>query len=212
AKDVGFDTLGLSELSNFRATVVYGDTTGFYLTNGDTVKYTAELALERAPKLGDVYEIRTSGEFNEVVYAGEDKYEFSTKGHHVDSDELKMERIMVVPNPYVVTSQFERYVGSGSWNRKEIRFINLPEECTIEIYTLTGDRVKTIDHQSYSGGFNPPLGVTWAEHIARYPSGIGEARWDLITEENLEVSYGMYIYVVKTPDGLKHIGKMAIIK
>jgi len=33
-----------------------------------------------------------------------------------------------------------------------------------------------------------------------------------LTFENLEVSYGMYIYVVKTPDGKKFIEKLVIIK
>jgi len=40
----------------------------------------------------------------------------------------------------------------------------------------------------------------------------GEARWDLLTKENLEVSYGIYIWVVKTPDGKTKVGKLAVVK
>jgi len=108
-----------------------------------------------------------------------------------------MDRIVAVPNPYVVSSPVELYVGTTTWNRKEIRFINLPEECTIDIYTLTGDRIRTIEHKDNTGGFKIPT-KTIEDHLARFPTGVGEATWDLLTYENLEVSYGMYIYVVKT--------------
>ncbi len=72
----------------------------------------------------------------------------------------------------------------------EVRFTHLPKECTIKIYTLRGDLVRTLYHQS---------------------STIGEERWNLLTEENMEVSYGVYVYTVETPDGKHHVGKLAII-
>lgn len=99
--------------------------------------------------------------------------------------------IRVVPNPYVVYSKTELYTGSAQWEQREVRFTHLPPQCTINIYTLTGDHVREIVHTMPS---------------------YGEARWDLLTKENLEVSYGIYIWVVKTPNGKTKIGKLAVVK
>ncbi|MCH8286354.1 hypothetical protein IIB79_07470, partial [candidate division KSB1 bacterium] len=166
------------------------------------------------PNVGDIYRWKTTMGFGDGTDKGADSYTFSTKANDIDPDEEKFFRIRVVPNPYVVSSPLELWTGTNAFNRKEVRFINLPPECTIDIYTIAGDRIKTIHHLSSltedadirsSGGF-------LATDVARYPTGIGEARWDLLTEENLNISYGMYIYHVKTPDGRSFTGKMIVIK
>ena len=40
----------------------------------------------------------------------------------------------------------------------------------------------------------------------------GTAIWDLLTEDQLDVSYGIYIYHVDAPDIGEKIGRLAIIK
>jgi len=40
----------------------------------------------------------------------------------------------------------------------------------------------------------------------------GSESWDLLSKDNLSVSYGMYIYHVDSPELGEHVGKFAIIK
>ena len=138
-----------------------------------------------APAVGDVYTISFSKPFTHDVFR------FSTTAVSSQAfEENELDNIRVVPNPYVITTEAELYTGESTWDRREIRFTNLPPNCTIKIYTVMGDHVKTIEHNS----------ITY-----------GEARWDLLTKENLEVSYGIYLYIVETDSGEQHIGKFAIV-
>ncbi|MBZ0183065.1 MAG: T9SS type A sorting domain-containing protein [Melioribacteraceae bacterium] len=68
-------------------------------------------------------------------------------------------------------------------------FTNLPSECTIKIYTIDGDLVKTIEHTS----------------------GTGTAFWDIRSEYNQLIATGVYFYHVSSKYGEK-IGKFAIVR
>ena len=137
------------------------------------------------PNPGDRYLYTTKKPFRY-----DDKYEVSTEALTVKASVTDLAKIKVVPNPYVVYNLTEQATERPDQFTHELRFTHLPEECTIKIYTLRGDLVRTLYHSS---------------------SSIGEERWDLLTDENMEVSYGVYIYTVETPEGQHHIGKMAII-
>jgi len=71
-----------------------------------------------------------------------------------------------------------------------IMFTHLPNKCDIKIFTVAGDLVKTINHAD-------ELGIEY---------------WDMKNDEGLEIAYGLYVYVVKTRDGEKHIGKFSVIR
>lgn len=139
-----------------------------------------------APSPGDVYLYQTKKPFN-----ANDSYQISTVKLQNDNSSIDLSKIKVVPNPYIVYSITEQATSQADRFTHELRFTNLPTECTIKIYTLRGDLVKTIHHIS---------------------STIGEARWNLQSNESLEVAYGVYVYTVETPDGNHHINKFAIIK
>ena len=104
-----------------------------------------------------------------------------------------MDDIKVVPNPYLAASRFETFNpftrGRGP---RQIRFTHLPQECTIRIYTVNGELVDTIEHNSALDD--------------------GSAEWDLLTKDNLDVAYGIYIYHVEAPGVGAKTGKFAIIK
>jgi hypothetical protein len=101
-----------------------------------------------------------------------------------------MNKIRVVPNPYVVSSLFEPELGELRLEPlRQIQFVNLPAICTIYIFTVAADRVKTLYHNSQGG----------------------TETWDLRTESNREVAPGVYIYVVKT-DQTQYMERFAIIK
>jgi hypothetical protein len=124
-----------------------------------------------------------------------DVYEFATIASYIDQDSAlyDMDKIKVVPNPYFAASAFETQntfnTGRGP---REIQFRYLPNECTIRIYTISGELVRTIDHSS--------------------PIGSGTGRWDLLTKDNLAASYGVYVYHVEAKDIGEKIGKVAIVK
>jgi len=100
--------------------------------------------------------------------------------------EDNLDYIRVVPNPYIVHSDYneESY-------KKRIRFTRLPEKCTITIFTVSGEKVRELDHNNASDG---------------------NAWWDLRSYNNQEIAPGLYIYVVDTPGGKSKMGKFAIVR
>ena len=124
-----------------------------------------------------------------------DIYEFTTYAPRVDETlaEEDMEKIKVVPNPYFAASAFEgQNTFSSGRGPREIQFRYLPSECTVRIYSISGDLVKTIYHSS--------------------PLESGTGRWDLLTEDNLSAAYGVYVYHIDAPNIGQKIGKLAIVK
>ena len=97
-----------------------------------------------------------------------------------------LDTIKVVPNPYIVRSRFNE----TSMSRK-LRFTNLPQECRISIFTITGELVKVLDHNNQFDGNE------W---------------WDLRSANNQEVAPGLYIYHVESNNGKEKIGKFAVIR
>ncbi len=41
---------------------------------------------------------------------------------------------------------------------------------------------------------------------------VGDVYWNLRSEENIEVAYGVYVYVIDAPDIGTTMGKLALIK
>jgi hypothetical protein len=120
-------------------------------------------------------------------YATGDKIVFSIQDASVNTKQAEtlLKEIRVVPNPYVVTSLFD-----PKENVHSIKFMYLPDRCNITIYTLSGIKVKEIDHND----------------------GTGIQNWDLTNDFGQDISFGVYVYHVSTPEGKNKIGKIAIIK
>ena len=141
-------------------------------------------------KMGDVYRLATYRPFSKS-----DTYEFTTTQSRVNRDSAKtqLNDIAVVPNPYVVAASWEpRHVFTSGRGPRKLDFINLPSECTIKIFTLSGYLVDTIEHQS---GFES-----------------GVASWNLLSKDDLEIAYGIYIYHIDAPGIGETTGKFAVIK
>ncbi len=144
----------------------------------------------KEPVPGDVFQIKTFKQF----YQG-DYFSFSTQGASVDAQlaENGLDQISVVPNPYVTAASWERRnLNQTGRGERKISFINLPAECTIRIYTVAGDLVKTL-YKEYS------------------PTD-GSLTWNLVSEDGMDVASGLYIYHVETPDIGDYINKFALIK
>ncbi len=142
------------------------------------------------PQPGDIFEFSVSKPFN-----ADDSYSFTTKTSVVDNGLAKnnLDNIYVVPDPYVVSASWEKplFYSSGRGERR-IDFVNLPQECTIRIYTMSGTLVKTLAHSS-----------TLSD---------GSKSWDLITDDGLTVAFGIYIYHVDAPKIGTKVGRFALIK
>lgn len=114
----------------------------------------------------------------------------------------------VYPNPYYGSAYWD-----GSTERlRKIYFYNLPSDCEIIIYTLSGDIVKTIEHHQNSNGSNLKWFQTYASGGKQVMTG-GEDAWDLITNNDQAIATGLYLFTVKdTRTGNIKRGKFLIIK
>jgi len=131
-----------------------------------------------------------------IPFTNEDIFTFRTASQSVNNELAKNEfsnEPYVVPNPYVGAASFEpqRFAVSGRGERK-IEFRNLPANCTIRIFTITGELVNSLVHDG---------------NITN-----GSVAWDLRNQDQLEVAPGLYIYHVDGGDVGTFIGKFAIIK
>jgi hypothetical protein len=114
----------------------------------------------------------------------------------------------VYPNPYSISGAWD---GTSSRSRK-LYFNNLPEQCQIRIYTLSGDVVAELDHNAatYSG-----QDAEWFSRYSR-PGAVfsgGEHAWDLLSDSKQSLVSGLYLFTVKDlRTGREQRGKFAIIK
>ena len=141
------------------------------------------------PSSGNKFSIQTVKPVEPNI---KDSYSFSIEGSKVDYQVVASElnKIRVVPNPYLVSSLYEPEYGELQKEPlRQIQFINLPPECTIYIFTIDADLIKTINHNATNG----------------------TEVWDLRAEGGREIAAGMYIYVVKTKNS-EYKERFAIIK
>ena len=144
------------------------------------------------PERGDKLLIRTRKPFS-----SQDVFEFSTTGWQAPAEENKenvLDNIYVVPDPYVAVNSLERMQSAALSGRgqRRIDFVNLPLQCTIRIFTVSGKLVTVIEHDGFQDN--------------------GRESWDLTTKDGLEIAYGTYFFHVEAPGLGEKIGRFAIIK
>ncbi len=120
-----------------------------------------------------------------------------------DASVVKSERPKpgVYPNPYRL---IDDYYGNNWENRRglepdrerarQVTFYNVPDTCTLSIWSLDGDLVRKIKHYADPGGSEATV-----------------VRWDLITRNTQAVKTGIYIWSVESRFGTD-VGKLVIIK
>lgn len=117
-----------------------------------------------------------------------DTFAWTTNGlGKVSSSDIakeRMEDIQVFPNPYFGTNEAET-----DFFAQFVTFSNLPEKCTIRIFSLSGQMIRAIVHDNLT-----PF-----------------ERWNLQNIHNLPVASGMYICLVEVPDIGTKVLKLAVI-
>ena len=143
------------------------------------------------PVEGDIFYVATNRPFDE-----NDVFHYKTIASKIDQGKAKnsLDHIRVVPNPYVVTNVLEPLDRQNPRDRgpRKLYFDKLPSSCTISIYTVTGELVREIKHES--------------------PLDNGQEFWDLTTKDNFPVAYGIYVYHIDAGELGEKIGRLAIIK
>jgi hypothetical protein len=134
------------------------------------------------PEVGTTFRILTTKPNDERTKFEINTAEYSlTKSSSVAQERMK--EINVFPNPYFGSNNQE-----SSWFEQFVTFNNLPETCTIRIFSLSGQLVRTLVHGS----------------------GTPFERWDLLNEQSLPVASGIFIVHIKTSFGDK-ILKLSVI-
>jgi hypothetical protein len=142
------------------------------------------------PQPGDVLTLNLTHPF-----LSNDTYEFTMSSAQVNTELAKtdMDRIRVVPNPYIITNSWEPQnpytTGRGE---RQLHFTHLPAKCTIRIFNVRGQLVTTLEHDS--------------------PLGDGTEIWNMLSRDNLEISYGIYIYHITAEGVGERTGKFVVMK
>lgn len=172
----------------------------------DTLTYRIELTPEIAdnelttlnPQPGDSLKLFITKPFSQ-----NDVFQFRMDPNnipHISEEEAKnsLDDILVIPNPYIASNIFEaRVTTSNKQHNRELHFTGMPAPSTLKIFTVSGVMIREIDisPEDLSGG---KYGGTYI--------------WNMLTKDNLEISYGVYIYYIDAPGVGHKTGKFAVIK
>jgi hypothetical protein len=118
----------------------------------------------------------------------------------------------VFPNPYRVEARWDQ--GTNVRNHY-LWFANLPQRCTLRIYTLAGDLLleKEFDGSSYHG--DGTRGIYDSSTSLGKPTLSGTMfGWNLITSQGQAIATGLYLYSVEdhTRGDKYTVGKFLVIK
>ena len=128
-----------------------------------------------------VMKLRVNKEYKDYVATGQNngKPMYSWKMDEISTvtsstDQLKsaLDIINVVPNPYYAFSEYER-------NRidNRIKITNLPERCSVDIYTVNGKLVRSFQKDS----------------------PVTSLDWDLTNNQAIPIASGIYLIHVQVP-------------
>ncbi|MEP7325876.1 MAG: hypothetical protein ABI836_08010, partial [Gemmatimonadota bacterium] len=96
-----------------------------------------------------------------------------------------LDNVHTVPDPYYVTSGYE-----VTTDVKQLKFVNLPQDAIIRIYSSSGVLLRLIEHHSITFG--------------------GEETWDLRNRNNQVVASGVYFYHIEAGNA-RRVGRFTIV-
>lgn len=105
-----------------------------------------------------------------------------------------LDLIRVVPNPYYGSSAYE----TGRVDNR-VRITNLPNNCTIKIFSMNGTLIRTIkrdvtgQEDLYTGSNESGTNIKQTKQIAY-------TDWDLKNQNNISIASGLYIFYIDAGD------------
>ena len=103
-----------------------------------------------------------------------------------------LSKVHTVPDPYYVKSAFE-----SSTDQKILKFVGLPQDAIIRIYSASGVLVRLLEH--HGGNYSPTSA-----------SQGSEIDWDLRNRNNQVVASGVYFYHVEAGDA-RRVGRFTVV-
>ncbi len=104
-----------------------------------------------------------------------------------------LDLIRIVPNPYYGSSTYE-----ARRTDNFVRITNVPNKCTIKIFTMNGTLVRTIK-RDVSDQEDQYSGVAGGGDDIKRSKRISYAEWDLKNQSNISVASGLYIFHIDAP-------------
>lgn len=106
-----------------------------------------------------------------------------------------LDDVFVVPNPYIANQNpdgWDLTPSDSDPTGTKLAFANLPaEKCTVKIYSLSGDLIRSLDHSGRNNN--------------------GTVFWDLISRNGQDIVSGVYIYVIQCGSDQK-IGRFTVVR
>ncbi len=175
-------------------TIVYGNastgTRALYICSGKIGIARGWFDTEPRPSENDVWVVHASAAYAPAPFKA--LFEIQSSPSTMLTDTTLTLNVKVVPNPYLVGNEWQQ-----SSLIRRLKFINLPDECTIRIFTTNGELIKTIVHKATIGSVKGDAG--------------GDEWWDVLTDNRQIIASGVYIFHVDSKVG-EQVGKFVIIR
>jgi hypothetical protein len=135
------------------------------------------------------------------------RYKFSTVGlgAKINQDSVAksaLDMIRIVPNPYLAYSAYETGANVGA-----IKVTNLPNNCTVKIYTLDGVLVRVLTQALNTDPVtNKQVEITNGYNLNSTTGGAAldnSISWDLKNQAAIPIASGIYLFDIEVP-GVGH--------
>ena len=182
-----------------------------YLTPGYTMKSYADGLIPndvtirlRVQKPYNKYATGATTNPSDSIFA---RYTFSTKGLEAVTNKdsvakTALDHIRIVPNPYLAYSAYENGANKG-----DVKITNLPNNCTVKIFTLDGVLVRTLVRAlNIDPVTNKKVEITNGYDLNDNTgsSALDNALdWDLKNQAAIPVASGIYLFDIDVP-GVGH--------
>ena len=174
--------------------------TKFLYINGGLVGMNKGAFMQTAgpvPSVNDVWVVEASEDYLPAPVSASFALQ-SVPAYFDTVTQIEAMNVKVVPNPYKIHNEWQK-----SFRQRRLKFINLPSDCTVRIFNLNGELVRTLVHHHT---LVPDEGE---QEVAN--SAGGDEWWDLLSDMGQLVSSGIYIFHVQSDIG-SQVGKFVVIR
>ncbi len=127
------------------------------------------------------------------------RYQFSTKGlgateKNPEIAKSALDLIRVVPNPYLAYSTYET-----DQNTNKIKITNLPNKCTITIFSLDGTIIRKLSRAiDLDPATNKKIDISDGSPVSDVNLD-NSLDWDLKNDKGIPIASGIYLFYVDAP-------------